>query len=140
MFDTIKQQIKKRMLGDNGGFTLLEAVVAMLVFTVGILATTTMQQSALNGGKNAQQITEACNLAADQLETLRPLDYLEDAALDPGAYTFPPAVTGTDYTLTYTVQEDAIIDNTKWIHINVQWMEGDFQRTMDLDCIKPDII
>ena len=61
--------------GNQNGFTLIEALIAMTVFSIGILAVITMQTSSVNGNAKARYITEAVNYASDRMETLLGTDY-----------------------------------------------------------------
>jgi len=57
------------------GFTLIEAIIAILIFSIGIIAVNAMQNSAIMGNLAARQISEASKYAADQLETLMNVSY-----------------------------------------------------------------
>jgi len=61
----------------QSGFTLLEIVIALFVFSIGILGLSTMQLTSLKGNSKAARITEASNSAADQIETFMILDYTD---------------------------------------------------------------
>lgn len=52
------------------GFTLIEALVAIVIFTIGIIALYTMQSTSVRGNANAIALTRAANSAADQVEKL----------------------------------------------------------------------
>ena len=54
----------------NGGFTLLEVLVALVVFTVGILAVLGMQLTSIRGNHTAYQFFEGTNQGADILEAM----------------------------------------------------------------------
>ncbi len=64
MTSTVKQNKQ------SAGFTLIEVLISITVFSIGILAVITMQTSSVSGNARAQDISEATNLAADQMETL----------------------------------------------------------------------
>ncbi|MGC2424996.1 MAG: prepilin-type N-terminal cleavage/methylation domain-containing protein [Nitrospirota bacterium] len=57
------------------GFTLVEVLVAMAIFTFGMLAVLGMLVVSMNGGAEGRQITEATNLAASKIEDLKLTDY-----------------------------------------------------------------
>ncbi len=54
----------------SAGFTLIEVLISITVFAIGILAVITMQTTAVSGNARAQNISEATNLAAGQVEIL----------------------------------------------------------------------
>jgi type IV pilus assembly protein PilV len=122
---------------DNKGFTLIEAIIGMFVFTVGILAAASMQISSLNGNSTARSLTQGANVAANQVENLRPLHYVVDADLANGIHG--PVQSG-NYTITYNVQRDAILRNTMRVNVTVNWQERGAAKSMNLVYIKHDTI
>ncbi len=68
------------MLSERG-FTIVEALVALVVLTIGILTVYTMQTGSVRGNTRAKQITTASNWAVDRMELINALDY-EDHLLD----------------------------------------------------------
>jgi prepilin-type N-terminal cleavage/methylation domain-containing protein len=57
------------------GFTMIEVMIAMAIFAVGILAVFSMQITAMNQNSAARMQTEATAIAAQQLELLMALPY-----------------------------------------------------------------
>lgn len=86
-----------------GGFTLIEVLIAMAIFAIGILAVTSMQIRSINQNASARLQTEATTLAVDWMEQLLSLPY-EDTWLDEAAGPFQ-AQSGS-YTIVWTVNED----------------------------------
>ena len=70
------------MLSKKDGFSLLEVLVALSVFSFGLLAVATMQVSAIRGNHASATLTEAGALAADLMEKLLSLDYDHADMLD----------------------------------------------------------
>ena len=85
------------------GFTLIEVLIAMAIFAIGILAVTSMQIRSINQNASARIQTEATTLAVDWMEQLLSLPY-EDAWLDEAASPLE-AVEGS-YTIQWTIDED----------------------------------
>ena len=54
----------------EGGFTLLEVMVAIAILSFGILAVATMQTSAIRANYMGYRLTEATTLAQDRIEYL----------------------------------------------------------------------
>ncbi len=52
------------------GFTLVEVLIAMVIFAIGILGVAQMQISAINGNASARKYNEAAAFAQGQIETL----------------------------------------------------------------------
>ena len=69
-------------LSEQGGFTLIEALIAMAVLTIGILALYTMQITAIQSNSTAGQITKAASAAANQVEAVFAMDYNDLKDLD----------------------------------------------------------
>lgn len=67
-----------KTLSEQTGFTLIEAMVAMAVLTIGILALYAMQVSAIQGNSTASQITRAATDGANNLENIFAMDYVAD--------------------------------------------------------------
>ena len=72
----------KHYLKNTKGFTLIEALIAMLVLTVGILGISTMQITSTKGNTTANKLTIASTAAGNSYELLLNLPY-DDPALDP---------------------------------------------------------
>ena len=73
-----RQKIKK----NNDGFTLIEVLIGMAIFTIGILAVATLQASSTKSNASARRITEAIALAESKIEDLMLLPY-DHADLNP---------------------------------------------------------
>jgi len=88
----------------NEGFTLIEVLIAISIFAVGLLAVAAMQTSAIHANFSAAQLTEVNTWGMDKLEELMALPYtdpwLEAAGNYPGVDTAgnthqdPPTTTG----------------------------------------------
>ncbi len=93
------------------GFTLVEALVAMAVFALGLSALMPLAVTNVRANQGAGVRTQAVALAQEKVEHLRALSYEEVLALAPGsetvdqvftrAWSFPPAPLlagdGTDF-------------------------------------------
>lgn len=67
-------------LSNQNGFTLVEVMVAMVVFAIGILTLNLMQTSAIDGNASANRMTNAATWASDRVEQIFALEY-DDALL-----------------------------------------------------------
>jgi type IV pilus assembly protein PilV len=77
---------------NQDGFTLLEILLAITIFSIGLLAVAAMQVSAIHGNKLGNEWTQATTLAQQQMEVLKSGD-ITTAAYTPGTYG-PFAVAG----------------------------------------------
>ena len=73
------------------GFTLLEVMIAIVIFSIGLIALASMQGKLTRYASTAKQRTWAMNLAEDQLENMRAFVTLASTGaaactIDPGSY------------------------------------------------------
>ncbi|BCS97142.1 hypothetical protein DSLASN_27740 [Desulfoluna limicola] len=113
--NTIKKQPPP--LTDEG-FTLIEVMVALVIFAFGILAVLGMQTTAIRGGYQSNNLTRAASIGANTIEGFIRQEY---AYLADGNDT----VDGK-YTLNWDVTENTTgeLSNTKAVNLTVQWAEG----------------
>lgn len=126
----------------EGGFTLLEVIIAISILTFGLLAVASMQTTAIRGNDNASNITEATTFAQDTLEDLMALRYtnsgLDDVNPGFGTPTTHAIAAPTGYTgLSYTVDDDNPITNAKLITVTITWQDKGVQRRTVLTSVKP---
>jgi prepilin-type N-terminal cleavage/methylation domain-containing protein len=88
------------------GFTLIEVMVALTIFSVGLLAIFSMHISSIRGNALARGVTENATVAAGKIEQLMAMPF-DDAALDPAS---PHQETGPSgyHTIAWQVQEDCL--------------------------------
>lgn len=117
---------------NEGGFSLVEVLVAVTIFAIGLLATAGMQLTALQSNAGAYKMTTINSVAAGILEeilTWEPDDpRLIDEAGNPHAWDFDPGV-AVDTTLTaigagiftaeYDVQRNVPIGSVSTITLTV---------------------
>jgi type II secretion system protein I len=94
------------------GFTLIEVLIAMAIFSIGILAVGTMQVSSTNSNAAARIQTEEYTWVVDQIERLTGLDY-NDPALNAGGHS----IARTPYTVSWTVADDQPVNGAKRIAV-----------------------
>ena len=61
----------KATITNKRGFTLLEILIAVSIFAIGVLAVASMQISAIRGNRLGNEVTQATLLAQDKLEELK---------------------------------------------------------------------
>lgn len=102
MFSAQHTQMTEPM--NDRGFTFVEVLIVIAIFSIGILAVASLQVTSINVNASARMSGEATALAANQIEALMVSDYNGDAmnpALNPheivdGAYTINWIVTESD--------------------------------------------
>jgi type IV pilus assembly protein PilV len=122
----------------EGGFTLIEVLMAMAIFLIGILAVLMMHIKAINTNADARSVTENYTWAIDKVEELLALDYTDaqlaagDHSLEAGSFT--QADDGIDNNvngqidesgetgqilISWAVQDDYPVANTKSVRVTV---------------------
>lgn len=117
--------------GRGAGASLIEALIAMLVMGLGLLAVAALQGRLRQGADAAQQRAEAVRLAQAEMARLRAYVALQrDATLPAEALVFSEIADGeqqidgvaTRYTLTRRVQ--ALDDGGLALHLRVRWRDA----------------
>jgi type IV pilus assembly protein PilV len=132
-------------LKKQGGFTLIEVLIALTIFAVGLLAIAAMQTSAIQMNSTAGKMTDITAMGMDQLEYLTGLPFT-DPWLDPAGN--PPSGTDTagkthsftnndGFTISWDTSNNptvggAVVNNAKLIKLTVT---GKGKR-LTLTCIK----
>ena len=95
------------------GFTLMEVLMAMAVFSIGILAVGTMQINSANSNTGARIHTEEYTWVVGQIERLTTLDYDHADLSDDVTHS----VDRDPYTVSWTVVDDSPVAGTKRIEV-----------------------
>ncbi len=96
----------------RNGFVLIEALVALLLISVGLLAISKLQVLSVSGVGEARSYSRAMAISQQKLEQLRNILFLSQftgavAPLVPGSEVVPPvAGDNASYTLTWAVEPD----------------------------------
>jgi len=140
------------------GFSLIEALIAMAIFSIGILAVFTMQISAITSNANARHSTTVLTIAKDRVEDLMDLPY-EHADLTgsaaPGIVHAPNAsedLVDNDedgqideageagqISVTWTIIDDQPLPGAKSVRVTAVRSVSGRQRTAALDFIVADM-
>ena len=134
------QPDKFKPLSDLHGFTFVELLVVLAIFTIAVLAVAAMQVTSISTNASARMSSEASALAANQVEALMALPY-DDDDLDPdlnpdhhftdGAYTVNWKVTEADL-------DGDLSNDSKIIEVTVQCQNRN-ARDVVIQYIKPEI-
>lgn len=116
------------------GFTMIEVIIAISVLTIGILAVSSMQVSAIRGNSFAGRQSEGTTIALDRLEKLMSLSY-GDADLAAGSHTAPSP--SSRYTVAWNVSDDSPMDNAKRVIVTVRWTAHGAQKNVSSERIIP---
>ena len=132
------QSNKQKMQMDVKGFTLIEVLIVLAIFSIGILAVAAMQMTSTKGNASARRMTEATALAENQIENLMQLSY-DHADLNPA--NNPHESTQSPYTINWNATEvDLDADGTndsKTVDVTVNWNYGR-DRSVSIQYIRPE--
>jgi type IV pilus assembly protein PilV len=112
----VDTDISIKNLKKQEGFTLIEVLVALTIFAVGLLAIAAMQTSAIRMNSSGNRLTEISTVGIDRLENLMSLPY-SDPLLANGTRNDPAPPPG--FMVTYNVLQDNPTINTKRITLTV---------------------
>ncbi|MFA6012488.1 MAG: prepilin-type N-terminal cleavage/methylation domain-containing protein [Desulfobacteraceae bacterium] len=74
---------------NDNGFTLIEILIAILIFSIGILAVSSLQLNSIKGNTHANSFTIAGSTASNHSENLKALPF-NDPLLDEGLHPAQP--------------------------------------------------
>jgi type IV pilus assembly protein PilV len=115
------------------GFTLIELVVAILVFALGIMGIMKMHSATVQSNNYSMQLTEAVNIGETQLEILRGLDFTT-STMSVGAHNTTTARSrGIPYNVSYTVTNPGTSTPTRNVALSVTWQEKNLNHRIDMN-------
>ncbi|MCP4745831.1 MAG: hypothetical protein GY874_06765 [Desulfobacteraceae bacterium] len=126
----------RRLLINNKGFTLLEAVITMLIFFVGLLGIATLQITSVNSNSLSENVQANTVLAMEQVEEFMAADYTDQRIANNGSDYF---TTDNNHTITYTIVNDDAIPGAKLVNVSATFSatKSLTPQTIELKCFKP---
>ncbi|MBI5845218.1 MAG: prepilin-type N-terminal cleavage/methylation domain-containing protein [Deltaproteobacteria bacterium] len=117
-FDSIKR-FARRSRGADGGFSLVEVLIAMSILSVGLLALAQMQITAMQMNRANLNRAEAEIIAQERMENVINATWPNVGGL---AGTFPLLRNSITYNVTTTV--GAIVNLTRPVQVRVTYNDG----------------
>jgi len=143
-------QFRRRLgdkLPDQRGFTLVETMIALMIFTVGFTAVLTMQMTAIKAHTTSREHVTNVQNAVMESETVVPAylfndeDHLGD---DGGNFTTPDTYDGADMPVqgvanaSYSVRNGYIVSQVKMVYLSNKRNANDLNK-FTLRLAVPDI-
>ena len=143
----------------ESGFTLIEILIAMAIFSIGILGVAAMQTASVKGNASARGVTDIATWASDRVEKLTALPY-DDSSLSPGVHSIAAGnlsmttdAVDNDFdglideagetgpvTIQWTVVQDNPVNNAKAVTITVQHNKPGVNKTVSMTRVIPNIV
>jgi len=102
---------------NDHGFTIIEVLIALAIFSIGILGVAKLQLTSVNDNTRTRKYTEASTWGVSQIESIMTTAY--DAPALAGGTT--GTITQGIYTITWTLTDSDPVPNVKRINILVTW-------------------
>ncbi len=115
------------------GFTILEVMIAMAIFAIGILGIAKLYIKSQTGNTSARTITQGTTYAQDRIERLMSLPYDSIAT---NTATVTGASSNETYNISWTVTNNEPVTNTKQIALTVTWNDQGRTRTFSTNYYK----
>lgn len=134
----IRQTIQ-RLKADSKGFTLLEAMIGLLVFSIGILGMAAMQTTAVNSNTLAEDVQQNTVEAMAEIEELMATDFLDQRLENSGIEDCNPSPDGR-YTICVEPLNNDAIPGTKKVKVTAKFTPaGGVEQNITLAIFKPEI-
>jgi prepilin-type N-terminal cleavage/methylation domain-containing protein len=117
----------ERTLRAQQGFTLIEVMVAMVVLSLALFELGRLQIVSLQTTSNANRLARATTIAQDRAEQLLALAYdaplLNDGTSVGQVTSYSDPNPPTSYTVTWDVDSDVPVTDTKTVNVRVRWRD-----------------
>lgn len=131
MNDMNHGELQKKYI-KTSGFTLIELVVAILVFALGIMGIMKMHSATVQANNYSMQVTEAVNAGENELEYLRGLEFAHDS-MSIGVHTTTTVSRGIPYNLSWTVTNPGTSTTSRNVLLTVQWQEKALNHQINME-------
>jgi type IV pilus assembly protein PilV len=122
------------------GFTLIEVLVSMAIFSIGMLGIINMQILSTVTNVQSRGMTEGVIVAQNKIEELMGKVYssndLCDGSIDPDCNPHEDTTSNARYWTEWTVEENIPFDGTKTIHMTVNWTRKGIDQGFTIDAVK----
>jgi len=128
MIAKIRNRMKK--MDSESGFSILENVISVAIFTVGVLSISMLFTQTMTYTHFSEKLSVATNLARGELEELRNTPYLN---IDSDSMS--STVDNVDYDLSWNVTSDDPIDGVKKVVMRVEWEDLRGEQDLEIETL-----
>lgn len=125
-----------RHRSDNRGFTVIEVLIALIVFAIGALSVAALIPAGTKSNTSAGEETRASETGAACVEKLLASPY-NSATLTPGGHADPANPYPGSYYVTWNVEENQPINLCKRITVTVRWPLANSANRVRLVAVTP---
>lgn len=113
-------RLRPLLRGSNRGFTLVEMMIALVLFGVGMMALAQVLPRGLSVRDKARRMSVASSMAQEEVERLRNLPF-NHADLAGGIHLDPNNPVDNAYRRQWTVQDDTPVEDMKRVSVTVSF-------------------
>ena len=133
-----------KTINTDGGFTLIETMVALMVFSIIALSMASMAYKTTLNNTSARLRTQAAVKASEEIERMMSLPYTA-GRLDDGNHTIPDGGNATivdenGLAARYEIRTEDALPRTKTVKITITYQDGKEPRTVSYNYLLPEII
>jgi type IV pilus assembly protein PilV len=118
------------------GFSLIEFMMAISIFAIGMLAIASMQITSIHGNTSARYQSYRSTIAQDKMEELMALNYSDTDISESGSPHADPSPP-TGFSISWTVEDDNPSAGGKLVVVSVSSQGG--KKITDLMSVIPDL-
>lgn len=147
----MKKKNGSHIIEEQNGFSLLEILISILIFTAGAIGLATMQVTSIHGNTKGRSITEASLLGSNIYEEIFTLPYDhpllmdtdgdDEAGLDDGTEPIPETPDNSmvrgKYTISWNVAENAFMRECKTVAVHIRWSDKGTDRVVSMHHVVP---
>ena len=130
--------VRLRLPKDMSGFTFVELLVVLAIFSIAVLAIAAMQITSINTNASARMSGEASALAANQLEALMALPYDHGDLIPATSYEVVSGPYTVRWEITPADMDGNGTNDSKAIDVTVQCANRN-AKDVSLHYIKPEV-
>jgi len=121
--------------GNHSGFTLIEVLIAMTIFSIGILAVAGMQSWNTKNNTTGNITTQAAMLARAKMEELKSAADVSALVSGSEINLDPQGQPGGIFARSWTVSNPLGGDSTRQVQVTVSWSRRGRNRSIELTTI-----